>query len=220
MVWTWRDEIVEVLSQLGGVAPLSDICRLIEKRGRKPLIEHSVRQCIEDHSSDSQSWRKKPVDLFYSVDGLGGGVWGLRQGPEASIPDAPDTAPSKVETTVYRVLRDTALARNLKRLHANRCQICNTRVLINGAWYSEAHHLHPLGLDGPDVAANIIVLCPNHHVSFDFGSIAVDPMTFQLVSIGKHDPKEGAKIRLHPSHPLGAQYLDYHLKTRYKRQPT
>ena len=215
MAWTWREEIVEVLGELGGLASLSDIYRLIEKRSKKTLVEHSVRQCIEDHSSDSQSWRSRPVDLFRSVKGLGGGVWALRS-VEASVLDDPDKLPQKVETTICRILRDTRLARDLKKLHGDRCQVCEVRIPIGGVWYSEAHHLHPLGLEGPDAAANMIVLCPNHHVSFDFGSIAIDPATFQLISIAGHDPNDGERIRIHPSHAIGPHYLHYHLKNLYR----
>jgi len=43
------------------------------------------------------------------------------------------------------------------------------------SWYAEVHHLKPLGQDGPDTDANMLVLCPNHHVLFDYGVIAINP---------------------------------------------
>ena len=81
--------------------------------------------------------------------------------------------PAKVEVTVTRVVRDTAVAAAVKRMHKNRCQICNKRIeLADGLYYSEAHHIQPLGGEhkGPDVAGNILCVCPNHHAELDFGA--------------------------------------------------
>jgi len=217
MAWTWRDEIVEVLRELGGAAALPDIYARIEKRGRKNLVEASVRQTIEDHSSDSQSWRAKPIDLFRSDEGMGRGVWALREMLTAPTPDAPDTdAPAKVLTEVYRTLRHTQMARKIKLLYGNRCQVCGHAIPVADGSYSEAHHIHPLGEDGPDVAENILVLCPNHHVMFDFGTIAIDPTSLIVVSVGGSDPNDGARITSHASHTVGRQFLSYHLKRRYQ----
>jgi hypothetical protein len=69
-------------------------------------------------------------------------------------------------TTVSRVVRDTPLARRVKALHAYRCQLCASTVQLQGdRLYAEGHHLRPLGSphNGPDVAANILCVCPNCH---------------------------------------------------------
>jgi hypothetical protein len=73
----------------------------------------------------------------------------------------------RIETKIYRVLRDTALALKIKHMHNYSCQICNeTITLAGGRRYVEAHHIQPLGTphDGPDCEENIICVCPNHHV--------------------------------------------------------
>jgi hypothetical protein len=98
---------------------------------------------------------------------------------------------------VYRILRDTKLARALKRLHNDRCQICGISVeLQDGRSYSEAHHIHPLGKphNGPDVAENIVVVCPNHHAALDFGAFDISSGTFKPT----HD------------HSVATRFLDYH----------
>lgn len=82
--------------------------------------------------------------------------------------------PTRALVTVQRVIRDTALARRLKALHRDECQICGTVVhLGSGRTYSEAHHLRPLGRphNGPDIEGNIVVLCPTHHVLCDYGAL-------------------------------------------------
>lgn len=118
---------------------------------------------------------------------------------EATTPLAYDLdhpAPATVEMVTYRILRDTALARRLKELHAHRCQICGITLPLAAGNYSEAHHLQPLGAPhaGPDIAENILVLCPNHHALCDYGAIKL----------------EIADLRRHPSHKVGVEFIAYH----------
>ncbi len=103
----------------------------------------------------------------------------------------------RIAITTIRIVRDTTLARLIKDLHAHECQICGTTIeLPDGSRYSEAHHIKPLGTphNGPDVAENIIVLCPNHHAMCDYGVIHL-----QL-----------PELRTHPEHEIGIEYVDYH----------
>ena len=106
---------------------------------------------------------------------------------EADVPQR-----SKLET--YRILRDTQLARALKVRYGDTCQICGTQIaLSDGKTYSEAHHIRPLGHphNGPDVAENILILCPNCHVRCDYGTI--------VLSLDM--------LRLHPGHQIGVEYI-------------
>jgi hypothetical protein len=94
-----------------------------------------------DGSSDSVGF-KRGEDLFFSVEGLGSGVSGLRgmvkDGPVAVDIPAGNEAPGRAEQTTYRVLRDTRLARQLKLLHRDRCQLCGETLRISEAMtYSE-----------------------------------------------------------------------------------
>lgn len=118
--------------------------------------------------------------------------------PSASIV-AVDTQepPRRVQSHTYRVIRDTRIVQILKQFHAHRCQICGTALkLPDGSRYSEGHHLRPLGKqhNGPDVTANIIILCPNHHALCDLGAIRLSP----------------SRLRHHREHRLGKHYLAYH----------
>ncbi|MDB5391935.1 MAG: hypothetical protein JWM11_7581 [Planctomycetaceae bacterium] len=104
---------------------------------------------------------------------------------------------NRVQTTISRIVRDTALARQVKALHDHACQICGLRIeLPDGARYAEAHHIQPLGFphDGPDVVANIIVLCPNHHAMLDYGVLSLDL----------------SQLRLQPQHAISNSLIDYH----------
>ena len=112
-----------------------------------------------------------------------------------SLPNG-NEKPKRVETKVYRVLRDTKLAITIKNLYKNRCQICNLTIsLKNNEFYSEAHHIIPLGKhNGADTADNIIVLCPNHHVMMDYGLIKLSL----------------DQIKMHEKHKISQKSIDYH----------
>ncbi len=211
----WIEDIQKAVSNLGGVAELKDIYEETRKLRPPPYIKSfdaSVRGYIEEHSSDSKKFKNKPKekDLFYSVKGIGSGVWGLRS-LEEPTPIAPDfdlpegeLTPEKTQQDTYRVLRDTKLARQLKMLHSNKCQICGDRIEIeNNKFYSEAHHIKPLGKphNGPDVPGNIIVLCPNHHVMLDYGVIKL----------------KFTEIKHHVKHKTDTMYIDYHNKVITKK---
>lgn len=199
----WRDDVVNALRAVDGIGSLKEIYNQVERirTAPLPLRWHAiVRRELEHNSSDSKSYQGR-FDLFYSFSGLGRGIWGLREleqlTPIAVDAKAPTGLPKRSRLEVYRLLRDTRLARDIKKLQGNCCQVCgHTIKLPNGENYSEAHHIQPLGEPhtGPDIAENIIVLCPNHHVQFDYGVVEL---------------KE-EKLRLHKEHEIGQKYIDYH----------
>lgn len=105
--------------------------------------------------------------------------------------------PTRIDVVVSRVIRDTALTRRLKSLHDDRCQLCDTRLEFPaGEGYSEAHHLQPLGRphNGPDMGANILVVCPNCHARCDHGA----------VTLVRSD------IRTIDGHDIGEEFITYH----------
>lgn len=179
---SWEKDIIQALENLGGIASYEDIYSEVSNlRNDLPKTWKAViRRRVQDLSSDSDGF-KNGQDLFYSVNGLGAGTWGLRS-QLSETPPAIDLPlgieePEREYTTTYRVLRDTNLARKLKLLHNNCCQICGLTIeLPNGKLYSEAHHIIPLGKphNGPDNSGNIVVLCPNHHVMCDYGVIGLN----------------------------------------------
>lgn len=90
-------------------------------------------------------------------------------------PTAIDIGPptGRMEITVSRIIRNTALAVRAKQLHNHECQICGQTILLtDGKRYAEAHHIQPLGEphNGPDTLGNLLCVCPNHHAELDFGA--------------------------------------------------
>lgn len=208
---TWTEDIVSALENLGGIGTLSEIYESVKllRHEKLPASTNAIiRGRLETNSSDSQAFKGK-LDLFYSVDGIGSGIWGLRSF-QLSTPSSIDLEatvgnlnPSRTETTTYRILRDTKLSKNIKLLYNDKCQICHKSIRINDKKsYSEAHHIIPLGgkHKGSDTADNILVLCPNHHVMMDYGLIKIDV----------------DKLHLHEKHKINLINIDYHNSLIFK----
>ena len=140
-------------------------------------------------------WEMHP-EVATALEQLG---WVTASTAILSLPTVADVAlpPGRTTTMVTRVIRDSTLARLVKELHEYRCQICDTQLTLpGGRLYAEAHHLQPLGAPhhGPDIAENLLVVCPNHHALCDYLASELDPGT----------------LRQHPEHSIGPEFLDYH----------
>lgn len=150
-----------------------------------------------------QYWKDRGVSGYY--------VWRYllcRIGEEegAVVSEEPTTyrLPRRIEQSTVRVVRDTKQARRLKELYAYRCQVCGIRLEGSAGPYAEAAHVKPLGRphNGPDVNENIICLCPNHHVLFDYGGFSV-ATNLSLIGL------RGSLI-MHAHHTIDPDFLEYH----------
>ncbi len=80
---TWYETVEMALQNLGGTASLKDVYEEVRKiRMQQRLsvpssLEAIVRKELEYNSQDSSNWRGNR-NLFFSVEGIGNGVWGLR----------------------------------------------------------------------------------------------------------------------------------------------
>lgn len=101
----------------------------------------------------------------------------LRQMQPAAEPErpVPTSQTRRALVTHYRLVRDPAVPARVKALYDHRCQICGIRIETLAGAYSEGAHLVPLGggSDGQDTDANVLCLCPNHHVMLDHGALAL-----------------------------------------------
>lgn len=113
---------------------------------------------------------------------------------EADLPDD-YVWPNRAPTTVHRVIRNTGIVSELKRLYGYRCQVCTTRLELSSGFYCEAHHLKPLGTphDGPDAKPNMLIVCPNHHVLLDYRALKIHSGSLKL-----------------ERHLLDQDFVDYH----------
>jgi len=114
-------------------------------------------------------------------------------------------------STVLRVVRDTAITRSVKLLHDYHCQVCE--VQLRGVVpYAEAAHIRPLGAPhhGPDILANVLCLCPNHHILFDLGVFGIAD-DFRLLGLP-------GRLIIQKKHLVGAEFLAYHRAYCYEPQ--
>lgn len=90
---TWINDIVSAMSNLGGTAHYTDLYAEIKRIRTGPLPsawKKIIQRQIQDHASESSGFKSKK--LFYPVNGLGSGTWGLVPG-SAGIP-VPDSSTS------------------------------------------------------------------------------------------------------------------------------
>lgn len=115
----------------------------------------------------------------------------------------------RIRTTVQRIVRDTELNKSIKLLYNYKCQVCDQAIETSSGLYAEAAHIKPLGVphNGPDTLNNILCLCPNHHVMFDYGGFSILE-DYDLIGI------EG-KLKTHPKHNINKEFLKYHLDHFY-----
>jgi putative restriction endonuclease len=111
----------------------------------------------------------------------------------------------RVKGTILRIVRDTKIAHDLKVLYKHRCQVCNIAIPTKNGLYSEGAHIKPLGKphNGDDSLANLICLCPNHHVMFDKGVFAIKD-NFELIGV------ETGILILLDEHKINKENLRYH----------
>jgi len=121
--------------------------------------------------------------------------------------------PVKRAALVQRIVRDSAVARRIKSLYDNECQICSVRLIgPDRKPYSEGAHIRPLGGPhcGPDVERNVLCLCPNCHVRFDIGAIVIDEDWSIVVRAGIFGENVRRKLKRHGKHKIHSDYIRYH----------
>ena len=130
-------------------------------------------------------------------------VSGGRKGPNFTISSG-NATPVRVQNAVNRIIRDTLLSNQIKIIYDYTCQVCATRLVGPAGPYAEAAHVRPLGKphNGPDLADNLICLCPNHHYLFDVGAFGIQD-DLRLIGID-------GQLRLVKRHTLNREHLRYH----------
>ncbi|MFB6981502.1 YDG/SRA domain-containing protein [Streptomyces scopuliridis] len=130
-------------------------------------------------------------------------------------PDADKSTDIEEQTRRYitqnRLARDSKVARGIKDLHNNTCQICGLRLVVSptGEAYSEAAHIQALGKPhfGKDITQNVLCLCPNCHARFDRGALHIND-SFEVIDSLKQEFV--TKLRRINSHEIGVEFLRKH----------
>jgi putative restriction endonuclease len=62
--------------------------------------------------------------------------------------------------------------------------------------------------NGPDTPDNLLCLCPNHHVLFDYGGFTIND-DWSLTGID-------GRLKLHKMHTISLEHIHYHRIHYYK----
>lgn len=162
---------------------------------RQALSQASVHRPVQAGISGSQS---EGADSIV----LSGGYEDDRDEGDEKTPAL--NAPNRISVLTSRIIRDTRQTRRIKEIYDYRCQICGVRLEGNAGPYAEAAHIKPLGQphNGPDVLENLLCLCPNHHVLFDYGGITLSE-DYSIIG------GEGSLI-VSPKHRIDLTFIRYH----------
>lgn len=160
----------------------------------------------EKGKSGHKIWRFRLVKISKELKGQS-----VLQELKAFQEDQPEyKKPNRIETRISRIVRDTELSQAVKELYDYKCQVCGMRIQTNSGFYAEAAHIQPLGAphNGPDALSNLLCLCPNHHVKFDYGGFAILD-DFELLG-------ESGTLYVHPKHKIDLRFLVYHRNHFYE----
>ena len=179
---TYKEIIMKALGILGGHAYLSDIYTTFLNiyEGDLPKSwKANIRAIIEDNSSDSIRY-KGSEDLFYSVDGVGKGHWGLRNFNQE---EALELTQEDDEFSEGKILLKNHLQRerNVKLIELSKkkfiekhgrlyCEVCGfdfeTIYGELGKNFIEAHHIKPVSQMTENEKTSIddiVMVCSNCH---------------------------------------------------------
>ena len=184
----WLDEVVKILTELGGAGSLNQIKAKIMERNKIDLdryqhensIAARIRKTIYHHSSECDIY-KGEQDLFYAVNGKGNGCWGLRDYNNSRDSDLIDGEEAfsegrqvlKTHLSYERNSKVIKLTKErFKQLHNGNlfCEICGFNFYKVygelGKDFIEEHHTVPVSELKEGAATkveDIIMVCSNCH---------------------------------------------------------
>lgn len=199
------ETITAALRSLGGQARPVEIAHEIRRLfpGSHPeSLLQSVRGRIQECSSDSGFWKKKR-DLFYSVHGIGGGVWGLREMDpldptsgdgfvDAAEPFLASEGMGFLRTHLRRERSKSLVNRFKAALTSFSCEICDFDFLATygelGRGFIEAHHKVPVAHLEPGAKTRIedlAAVCSNcHRMLHRSGNLTIDDLKVHFMREG------------------------------------
>lgn len=126
------------------------------------------------------------------------------------IPHDEDGPPEKGIKVTSRFARNTKKTQEIRKLYRDKCQVCGAVINVpGGRRYSEVHHLRPLKENGDDSYGNMLVLCPNHHVEFDYSVIGISEDGSTIVD---WRGREIGKITTASGHMIDAKNIMHHME--------
>ena len=149
------------------------------------------------------------------VTRLNGAVFGVT-GPEGTAPPfypdgaSPYRSASGSENPILPAFRrNVSSTKLLKQWYEDRCQMCREVLVLPAPLnrYSEGAHIRARGDGGPDTVENLLCLCPNCHVLFDFGARA---LTDDLRIIDTVTGTHLGQLNVHRWHRIDVRFIRHH----------
>ncbi|GAA2755872.1 YDG/SRA domain-containing protein [Actinopolymorpha rutila] len=127
--------------------------------------------------------------------------------PPANLP-AGTVTPRQAIGTTQRIIRTTAVATAVKKLHKYTCQVCGVQLRLPVGLYAEGAHIRALGRphNGPDTPDNMLCLCANDHALFDLGGIYID----EHLRVRDHAGGVLGQLRTNVGHVVSLEHIRYH----------
>jgi putative restriction endonuclease len=152
-------------------------------------------------------WSDKGVDGYriwrYRLNKYKSGLAAMSSDGLEATPSSDESQPERKTVEIARIVRDSKLARKVKRLYDFKCQACGTVLVTPVGKYAEGCHIRPLGKphNGKDTLSNLLCFCANCHVLFDYHALIVlEDLTVSHT---------GAKLHTHPDHHIDPANLSY-----------
>jgi len=108
-----------------------------------------------------------------------------------------------------RIVRDPQIPKWIKAAYKDKCQICRVTVSTPTSTYSIGAHIRGLGKphNGPDIVSNMLCLCPNCHLMFDFGTFYIKDDGRTIVNLMT---SEEIQLEMAPDHVLDSESIAHH----------
>lgn len=148
----------------------------------------------EDYINNSKLQIKKDLHIINGIESLDNYskfterekelIKGIAFGTEDK--DDNEESTIRVIREIEIILRKKNLVDKIKKLYYNTCQLCENQVVIGeNKYYSEVHHIIPLGKphNGIDSLENMVCVCPNCHIKLDFKAI---PLNEDILKQNRH----------------------------------
>ena len=152
--------------------------RLVGQFGMRYISQELAVKILADEIEKVEalgSVKKKELDKLYSIMlMIGEDKQAKNFFDDDEITSSSDLPPKTRQSIITTRIRNVGAVQKLKALYGNKCQISGEKYAFkktNGQYYSEAHHLIPLGIGGADSAYNIVILNPLVHRMMHYADV-------------------------------------------------
>ena len=117
---------------------------------------------------------RKELDKLYSIMLTVGEDKNTKSYFDNDVIPTSDLPPKTRQSITTTRIRNASAVKKLKALYGNKCQVSGEKYAFkktDGQYYSEAHHLIPLGRGGADSAYNIVILSPLIHRMMHYADV-------------------------------------------------